>query len=193
MSLIRTNFWIFLLVSLTASPVFGACDYMSRIRKFLPVSAISETQFKKGAKFSSSSDELAKRVGGFLSGENLYLFSDGTYIYTEWADIMSETIYDKGSWIFSKGCIFLKSGPEITWQTRNPKTLVALRRNSVVGEVFLLGVGRNLSYFESHANNDPEFMLLITAWKRVETLVGNSKEVKLMSKSWNPSFFEKNR
>lgn len=48
--------------------------------------------------YSRESPQLAKRIGGFLSGSNLYLLPDGRFIYTEWADVAPESVYETGTW-----------------------------------------------------------------------------------------------
>ena len=174
---------------LVFSSAFASCDYLPRINNLVPVSAIQSKSFEQSGLFSSSSQELSKRIGGFLSGGDLYLYSNGSYIYTEWADLMPETIFDKGSWQFRSGCIFLKSDSDVKWKTNNPKTFIALRRNKVVDEVFLLGVDRDLEYFEENSGNDPELMLLITGLKEAIFLKSKMKQSDLMSRAWNPNFF----
>lgn len=59
-------------------------------------------------RYSSESPSLAKRIGGgFLSGGSLYLLHDGRYVYTEWADVEPETIYQAGAWRFLDGLVVL--------------------------------------------------------------------------------------
>jgi hypothetical protein len=45
--------------------------------------------------------------GGGLEKSDLYLFRDGTYVYTEWADIEPLTIHGQGSWSFRDGIVTL--------------------------------------------------------------------------------------
>src|SRR6266699_5616844 len=54
-----------------------------------------------------------KEFHGGLSGDDLHLFPDGTYIYCEWADIMPVTVYDKGMWRMSGLTIELTSDAEV--------------------------------------------------------------------------------
>jgi hypothetical protein len=49
------------------------------------------------------SDQGPRGVG--FSGRNLYLFPDGKFILTEWADIMAETSLMNGGWSFEGECI----------------------------------------------------------------------------------------
>jgi hypothetical protein len=46
---------------------------------------------------------------GGLSGDDLYLFPDKTYIYMEWADILPRTIRDQGAWEYQDSFITLYS------------------------------------------------------------------------------------
>lgn len=45
----------------------------------------------------------------FVAGNELYLLHDATYIYTKWADIIPETVCDKGTWSVKDGSLILKS------------------------------------------------------------------------------------
>ena len=50
--------------------------------------------------------------GGALSGWNLYLFPDATFILTEWGDIMRERVLTRGDWRYVQGCVrFMVSTP----------------------------------------------------------------------------------
>lgn len=183
---------VFVNIFLALSSAFASCDYLPRVNDLVPVSAIESNSFQQDAIFSSSSEELSKQVGGLSSGNNLYLYSDWAYIYTEWADIMQETIFDKGSWEFIDGCVFLTSDSDIKWKTNNPKTLIALRRNKVADEVFLLGVDKDLDYFEDNSGDNPELMLLLKTLKRIKFLKSKVKQSDLISRAWRPIFFESN-
>ncbi|PKO19821.1 hypothetical protein CVU37_02195 [candidate division BRC1 bacterium HGW-BRC1-1] len=49
---------------------------------------------------------------GALSGFDLYLFPDETFIYLEWADIMPRTIMSKGAWALENGYVALHDDGE---------------------------------------------------------------------------------
>jgi hypothetical protein len=132
--------------------------------------------------------DLVKRIGGVLSGDELYLFPDGTFIYCEWADIQPLTIYDKGRWTFTNGDVELKSDADVTWDPKADRTYVAVRR-SHKKEILLVGLHRDLPYFEEQARDDPESMLLIVAKGRRTALTQvESARVKArpFKESWHP-------
>jgi hypothetical protein len=136
--------------------------------------------------------ELARQLGGFLSGDDLYLFLDGTYIYCEWADIQPLTIYDKGRWTFANGAVELKSDPDVTWDPEADRTYVAVRR-SKKKEVLLVGVHSDLPRFESESDDNPELTLLYIAKKRDSTftrLKTARVKTRLLRESWHPDDFK---
>ncbi|PKO19845.1 hypothetical protein CVU37_02315 [candidate division BRC1 bacterium HGW-BRC1-1] len=49
---------------------------------------------------------------GGLSGEDLYLFPDETFMYLRWADIMPRTILSKGAWALDEGYVTLHDDGE---------------------------------------------------------------------------------
>src|SRR6266478_8010109 len=81
-----------------------------------------------------------KEFQGALSGSDLYLFPDGTYIYCEWADIEPVTIYDKGTWALVEGLVGLKSDQEVNWNPHVQRKFVLARRASHPDEALLVGV-----------------------------------------------------
>ncbi len=129
---------------------------------------------------------------GDLSGDDLYLFPDGTYIYCEWADIEPVTIYDKGTWVFAGGLVQLRSDPEITWDPHADRTYAVVRRASRKNEILLVGTGSDLAYFESGAGDDPEGMLLVLAKLRARTFNRSSaakQKNQLLREAWRPEYF----
>src|SRR6266480_1967218 len=68
-----------------------------------------------------------KEFHGGLSGDDLYLFPDGTYIYCEWADIEPLTVRDKGAWKLADGLVVLTSDRDVTWDP-DTQLLVAKER-----------------------------------------------------------------
>ena len=142
--------------------------------------------------YSSTSKELRRRVAP-LSGDDLYLFPEGTYIHCEWTDIQPATVYDKGTWVFTNGQVALTFDQEITWTPRVEREYVAVHRGSRTGEVLLVGTGTDLDYFEKHAGKDPEFMLLLSAKKLERTFSQQEAEklkTTLMKDAWRPKYFE---
>ena len=139
--------------------------------------------------YTSTSAEVRKKIGGFLSGDDLYLFSDGTYLYSEWTDISPLTIEDRGTWLVSKGRVSLKSSPVITWQTTHERRYLTVRRAERVGEVILIGLGDSLKHIEQFAWHDPEFTLLAAGLVREESFdpaEGRRIRKKLIADAWRP-------
>jgi hypothetical protein len=136
---------------------------------------------------------LVRRIGGVLSGDDLYLFPDGTFIYCEWADIQPLTIYDKGKWTFTNGTVELKSDTDVTWDPQADRTYIAVHRRSQQKEILLVGLHSDLPRFEQEAGDDPELMLLIVSKGRRGNLTpADSKRVKarLLRESWHPQEFK---
>jgi len=145
--------------------------------------------------YTNPPKDLLRRIGGVLSGDDLYLFPDGTYIYCEWADIQPLTIYDKGRWIFANGAVELKSDPDVTWDPGADRTYVAVRRRSKKKEVLLLGVHSDLPRFEAESQDNPELTLLYVAKGRDSTITRSKTagvKARLLRESWRPEYFKTN-
>lgn len=172
----------------------GAETNFARLRSKIDVEQIGAPAMNSVAgHYSSNPEELRKRVGPPLGGDDLYLFPDGSYLYIEWADILPATIQDKGTWAISAGEISLTSDPDITWKTRTAdRHYLLARRSSHASEVLAVGTNFDLAYFEKHAEEDPEFMLLVCSKLRVNEISENvSVELKkkLMREAWRPEFY----
>jgi hypothetical protein len=143
--------------------------------------------------YTNPPKDLVRRIGGVLSGDELYLFPDGTFIYCEWADVQPLTIYDKGQWTFTNGAVDLKSDADVTWDPKADRTYLAVRRQSHRGEILLVGENTDLPHFEQEARDDPETTLLIVSKGRRSKLTpGGSKRIKerLFQQSWRPEDFK---
>lgn len=151
-----------------------------------------DSQSELAGHYTGQTPELRSRVGPFLSGEDLYLFPDGSYLYCQSADLMAETIYDKGRWLASEGALSLTSDSDVRWQPQVERHHLLVRRAGRKTEVMVVGVPRGFKYFEERAARDPELMLLIVGMARVEVFGGNrwnSVKAHLMKEAWNPDFF----
>ena len=143
--------------------------------------------------YANPPKDLVRRIGGVLSGDELYLFADGTFIYCEWADIHPLTIYDKGSWTFTNGAVELKSDSDVTWNPEADRTYIAVRRRSHEKEALLVGLRSDLPEFEQGAKDDPELMLLMVSKQRKTKLTqveGNKVKARLLRESWHPEEFK---
>ena len=180
---------LFALFQVVTAP--SASNPVERISAKTPVKDLSSLDAKHIVGiFKKPGKSLMKQIGPGLSGDVLYLFPDGTYIYTEWSDVSPETISDKGGWKYSAGLVQLVSDPEVKWDPGIGRQLIALRRSSVQDEVLLIETSR-LSDFEQNAGDHPESMLLILAKERSEPIQASevSKlKASLMKDLWNPNF-----
>lgn len=155
-----------------------------------PVTGISPVQLS--GQYTSSSEELRRRVGPFESGNDLYLFPDGTYIYCEWTDIEPVTVYDKGAWQLRDGFVELNASADVTWNSKVEREFIILHRVSRPNEILLVGAKRDLSYFEQHADADPELMLLIVSKVRSAPITSSEStklKAKLMREGWRAQYF----
>jgi hypothetical protein len=171
-------------------------DVVERLRARVPVTPVTASSGKVPGRYTSTSKELAKRVGTFLSGEDLYLFPDGTYIYCEWADIEPVTVSDKGRWKLSGSALELVSDGDIRWTPSAQRKYVAVRRNNRADEVILVGLDRDLPYIEREAGHDPELMLLIVGLVRTEAYDrAKAAKVKaqILREAWRPEYFRNSR
>jgi hypothetical protein len=189
---------IFFVFTQVPTPPSGP-QALERLRAKVSVESVTDASIERLAgHYKNTSKEIRERVGGFLSGDDLYLFPDGTYIYCEWSDISPITISDKGTWTLVKNSVELKSGPEITWDPgayrQYDRKYVAIRRSSQPKEVLLVGVEYKLSNFEEAAGDDPGFMLLVVSMKRESPIDGKhttALKAKLMKSAWRPEDFQK--
>jgi len=147
---------------------------------------------KVAGHYASGSEEMRKRAV-LLSGEDLYLFPDGTYIHLQWCDIPPVVIDDTGTWVVSNGLVKLRSHPEVTWRNIVQREYLVLRHDFGSSKpILLIGISSDIPYFEKNAKKDPEFMLLMLSRVRTEDIKPeNSDKVKtnLMKESWQPEFF----
>jgi hypothetical protein len=186
---------LFLVAQLATSPT--AHEALERLRAKTAVDAVASASYEQLAgRYTSESKELRKRIGGFLSGDQLYLFPDGTYIYCEWADIEPTTVHDKGTWKATEGLVELKSDHEVTWDPgkyrQYDRRYAAFHRRSRNNEIMLIGVDYALPRFEEEAGDDPAFMLLVVGRKREATFSRAAAErlkARLLKESWRPEYF----
>jgi len=187
---------LFLLAQVGATPT--AHEAVERLRAKTPVEAVATANLERLAgRYTSESKELRNRIGGFLSGDDLYLFPDASYIYCEWADIEPLTVYDKGTWSVAEGLVELKSDSDVTWDPGKyrwyDRRYVAFHRSSSNNEIMLIGIEYALPYFEKKAGHDPVFTLLTNAKKR-ETTFSRVKAAtlksRLLKESWHPEYFK---
>jgi hypothetical protein len=130
-----------------------------------------------------------------LSGSELYLFEDHTFIHTEWADIMPETVSDKGRWVFVGGVLTMSPDAEVTWKTRNDRRYVALRQGRDQTDL-LLGLERAFAYVSYMADEPKEIskhVRLASRTRRATWKSAESEGIKaaLMKRAWRPDWHAK--
>jgi hypothetical protein len=133
--------------------------------------------------------------GPGLSGEECYLFSDASYIYTEWADILPETIYEKGTWYVKDGFVILKSDGSLPGGARHIDHVYAPLLLNEGSDVYLMSHRWHFSYFQDNADkrSADEVMFSICTLRRKSQPTKAAQEEKkreLMSKAWNPDFYK---
>jgi hypothetical protein len=156
----------------------------------------SETLTLLPAHFSNRNSETEHRAGPALSGDDLYLFPDRSYLYLRWADIMPPTIYDRGTWLFETGVLSLQSDHSVQ-QRDFPKDrrFIPLYHN-VSGKrtLLLMGTSWDFSYFKEKATMNDDFMLFLCTLTHIEPIEPANAETlqkKMYADSWKPEFFSK--
>src|SRR5207244_12814222 len=86
-----------------------------------------------------------KEFHGGLSGDDLYLFPDGTYIYCVWADIEPLTVRDKGAWKLADGVVVMTSDRDVPWDPGVARYYVAVHRRVRSPEILAVGVRMDLA------------------------------------------------
>jgi hypothetical protein len=132
---------------------------------------------------------------GRMSVQECYLFSDASYIYTQWDDVSSETIYEKGTWSVKDGFIVLNPDGSVPPTLFPQDHAFAPLRLNAGADVHLMGNRWFFSYFGDNADADSsEYTFNLGTLKRHSQPSRASQEEKrkeLMSKAWKPDFFKK--
>jgi hypothetical protein len=156
------------------------------------VSVPNLTPSELAGQYTNPSEELSKRAIP-MGSENLFIFPDKTYIFTFVSDIPPDTISDKGTWSLDADVLRLESDKDITWKSRRVEHRhILVRRRGHNDELFLVGIERQLPYFERNAKGDSEFMFLLQSLKRGKTISAAEAEPlrkKLMKEKWQPDFY----
>ena len=164
---------------------------LERLQAKVKVAGIGEmTPAQVAGKYSNPTKQF--QFG--LTGNDLYLFGDGAYIYDEWGDVEPTVIRDKGTWNVADGFVNLKSDSEITWDPDVERKFVAIHRLSRPNEILLVGTGRDLSDFEENSKDEPETELMVVCKERLRTITGKQTikiKEQLMRESWRPEYFRK--
>jgi len=156
----------------------------------------SETLALLPAHFSDRNSETTRRAGPGLSGEDLYLFPDHAYLYLQWADIMPQTIFDKGTWQFEAGVVSLQSDHSVRQQDfpKDRRFVPLYHKVSGKRTLLLMGTSWDFTYFKEKATTNDDFMLFLCTFTHIETIEAAGAETlrkKLYADSWKPEFFTK--
>jgi len=177
----------------------SATKMFSGIKSLLPtvkqVSSSSLNVENISGHYCTLGPSMKERRGGALSGSELYLFPDNTYIYLKWADILPLTIYEKGQWDINNSFIILHSDGSVHQKDlpRDHEYLPLIIQSGTKDNIFIMGTEKEYSYFIKEAKNDPAFMLLLCGLEKEKTISHNetkSIREKLMKESWRPEFFK---
>ena len=134
--------------------------------------------------------------GGGLEGKELYLFPDRSYVYTQWADIMPETLMDKGQWTLEGGGLVFTPDPDVTWPQRSDRRFVAVRAKDESRDL-LFGLERSFDLLqkilggqEVHAASTISIMAL----KRqgdIDASTGPAFKARLLKRARNAKAYDK--
>jgi hypothetical protein len=130
------------------------------------------------------------------ASSRLYMFSDHTFIHTQWSDLSSEVIYDKGQWLLAKSVLTLKPDTDITWKVINDRHFVTLRQDGDAADL-LMGLERAfayLSYMIAENPKDGPKYLRLASRVRSETWPTFQEEgvkAELMKRCWRPDWYAK--
>lgn len=168
----------------------SAAEMLVEIQKVYPaVCSIHRTNMVT----SKISGRFVRGSGG-LAGSNLYLFSDKAYLYTEWSDVLRETIFDRGSWDVTNGFVYLTSDKSLPARF-GPRDHVYLPVGlSGSNDLFLMSHRWDFSRFMENAGDNPVFMFLHCVLCRSETLSGKTErrmKARLLRKALRkPEFYQ---
>jgi hypothetical protein len=191
-NIMRSTIVVLMVAAAQSLPPAGT-DALKVLQSRVPVEPVHPSaRTDLAGHYTGESPELKGRVGPFLSGKDLYLFPDGSYLYSQWADVMPMTIFDKGHWSAASNVLELVSDKDIAWDPEIERRHVIVRRKTRPREAMLVGLSDGLDYFKEKAGDDPELMLLIVGMVRTDALDEKTAPAfkrKLIKDGWRPSFF----
>jgi hypothetical protein len=156
------------------------------------VAVLNLTPSQLAGQYTNPSEELNKRVIP-MGSQKLFVFPDGSYIFTTVSDIPPDTISDKGTWSLNGDTLELHSDRDVKWKSKGvERKHLVVRRRGHNDELFLVGIGWNLSYFEKNAKTDPEFQFLLDSLKREKPITAEEVEPlrkQLIKEKWQPAFY----
>src|SRR5438046_6979849 len=88
------------------------------------------------AQYTNPSEELNKRVTP-MGREKLFVFPEGSYIFTIVSDIPPDTISDKGTWSLNGDTLELQSDKDVKWKSKHvERQHLVVRRRGHNDELF---------------------------------------------------------
>jgi hypothetical protein len=166
---------------------------LERLQAKIDVVAVPNlTPSELSGQYTNPSEELSKRVPQ-MGSATLFVFPDKSYIFTFVTDIPPDTISDKGMWSLNGDTLELQSDKDVKWKSKHvERQHLVVRRRGHNDELFLVGIGWRLSYFEENAKNDPEFQFLLNSLKREKAITAEETRPlrkRLMKEKWQPKFY----
>jgi len=135
-----------------------------------------------------------------LSGDDLFLFPDSTYVFARWCDIMPLTIHGKGVWSVSNGIVRLMDDCQIRSKHYGapPVFLAVILTNTSRPGIFTNVIANRLFLIEDERCVFRDYIrreetdLILGGLERSGPI--SRKEMKalkskLMKESWRPDFF----
>jgi hypothetical protein len=175
-------------IAVNERPVSPSTRWLDRVATKVAVAPLNLSQTELAGTWT---DE------GTTSGSYLYLFPDGTFIYTEAADIMPESIYDKGTWRAESGMLTLSPDPDVTWDPKRDRHFLMLRPQAGEQEPMLFGVDRRILVFEQLVAAEPKqaagYLVTSSLRRKGAWVEGEASHEKARlgknSKAWQPCRF----
>lgn len=134
--------------------------------------------------------------GGGLAGKELYLFPDRSYVHTEWADIMPETVMDKGRWALETEGLVFTPDPDVTWPQRSDRRFAVVQAKEESGDL-LFGLERSFDLLERilggnevHAGSTIQAMAL-RRQADIDATRGPAFKARLLKRAWRPEAYDK--
>jgi hypothetical protein len=133
-----------------------------------------------------------------MGGRKLYLFADGTYIYTEWEDTIPETIVDRGGWTFADALLRLRADPAVTWADAPDRLwlidrrLLSIRPELQTEKWFLLGLDDTMGILDAaHITAGRLESWAFTRYRSWKAGEAPQAKAKLLKDAWRPESFRK--
>jgi hypothetical protein len=161
-----------------AAAVVGAV--LERLQRIVPMverAASCPRAQEPAGRYSSETPSLAQKMGGgYLSGDSMYLFRDGSFLYTEWADVFPEAVMGRGRWSLHDDLLELQSDSVAVKKggLQDTDYVVFCFRESGRRALRIIGKNRELDQLEKHFVEDPgtaddrRFLVMLYSRERLQ-------------------------